>query len=111
VVALSKFVWVTTTFGKDPSEEVFAKHYFLHWQKRMTVRRVDQFGSCTFKTKEKVVELAPMPKMNGLGGWRTDSMCTMWEVKASLDPIQSLHLSLRPSLSSLLMTVTEGTAP
>jgi hypothetical protein len=31
VVALSKFIWATTTFSGDPSTEVFAKHYCLHW--------------------------------------------------------------------------------
>jgi hypothetical protein len=51
VVALSKFVWATPTFGGDPSAEVFAKHYCLHWQKRTTGGRVDQFGSCTFTPK------------------------------------------------------------
>jgi hypothetical protein len=35
VVALSKYVWATTSYGGQPSVEVFAKYYCLHWQKRM----------------------------------------------------------------------------
>jgi hypothetical protein len=31
VVALSKYVWATTSYGGQPSVEVFAKHYCLHW--------------------------------------------------------------------------------
>jgi hypothetical protein len=34
VVALAKYVWATTSYGGQPSVEVFAKHYCLHWQKR-----------------------------------------------------------------------------
>jgi hypothetical protein len=34
VVALAKFVWAATSYGGQPSVEVFAKHYCLHWQKR-----------------------------------------------------------------------------
>jgi hypothetical protein len=34
VVALVKYVWATTSYGGQPSVEVFAKHYCLHWQKR-----------------------------------------------------------------------------
>jgi hypothetical protein len=34
VVALAKYVWVVTSFGGQPSVEVFVKHYCLHWQKR-----------------------------------------------------------------------------
>lgn len=67
VGALSKFVWTTTMFGGCPSVEIFAKHYFLHWQKRSSGGTIDQFGHCTFipktrKTKDKVVELAPYVK-------------------------------------------------
>jgi hypothetical protein len=35
VVALSKYVWAMTSYGGQPSVEVFAKYYCLHWQKRM----------------------------------------------------------------------------
>jgi hypothetical protein len=31
VVALAKFVWAATSYGGQPSVEVFAKHYCLHW--------------------------------------------------------------------------------
>jgi hypothetical protein len=31
VVALVKYVWATTSYGGQPSVEVFAKHYCLHW--------------------------------------------------------------------------------
>jgi hypothetical protein len=34
VVALAKYVWATTSYGGQPSVEVFAKQYCLHWQKR-----------------------------------------------------------------------------
>jgi hypothetical protein len=34
VVALAKYVWAVTLYGGQPSVEVFAKNYFLHWQKR-----------------------------------------------------------------------------
>jgi hypothetical protein len=30
VVALSKYVWATSSYGGQPSVEVFAKHYCLH---------------------------------------------------------------------------------
>jgi hypothetical protein len=64
VVALSKYVWATTSYGGQPSVEVFAKYYCLHWQKRMVGNKVAQFGSCTFtpktgKTSMEVVELVP----------------------------------------------------
>jgi hypothetical protein len=64
VVALSKYVWATTSYGRQPSVEVFAKYYCLHWQKRMIGDEVAQFGSCTFtpktgKTTMQVVELVP----------------------------------------------------
>jgi hypothetical protein len=101
VVALSKFIWATTTFSGDPSTEVFAKHYCLHWQKRAMSGRVDQFGSCTFtlktgKTKEKVAELAPCAKnkwvgwmekwfyvrCTGGGGWPRPSTMSPFEFEA-----------------------------
>jgi hypothetical protein len=34
VVALAKYVWAVTSYGGQPSIEVFAKNYCLHWQKR-----------------------------------------------------------------------------
>jgi hypothetical protein len=73
VVALSKYVWATTSYGEQPSVEVFAKYYCLHWQKRMIGNKVAQFGSCTFtpktgKTSMEVVELVPCTR-NKWGNW------------------------------------------
>jgi hypothetical protein len=34
VVALAKYAWAVTSYGGQPSIEVFAKNYCLHWQKR-----------------------------------------------------------------------------
>jgi hypothetical protein len=31
VVALAKYVWAVTSYGGQPSVEVFAKNYCLHW--------------------------------------------------------------------------------
>jgi hypothetical protein len=64
VVALAKYVWATTSYGGQPSVEVFAKYYCLHWQKRKIGNNIAQFGSCTFtpktgKTSMEVVELVP----------------------------------------------------
>jgi hypothetical protein len=73
VVALSKYVWATTSYGGQPSVEVFAKYYCPHWQKRMIGNKVAQFGSCTFtpktgKTSMEVVELVPCAR-NKWGNW------------------------------------------
>jgi hypothetical protein len=73
VVALSKYVWATTSYGGQPSVEVFAKYYCLHWQKRMIGDKIAQFGSCTFtpktgKTSMEVVELVPCAR-NKWGNW------------------------------------------
>jgi hypothetical protein len=73
VVALSKYVWATTSYGEHPSVEVFAKYYCLHWQKRMIGDKVAQFGSCTFtpktgKTSMEVVELVPCARIKW-GNW------------------------------------------
>jgi hypothetical protein len=73
VVALSKYVWAMTSYGGQPSVEVFAKYYCLHWQKRMIGDEVAQFGSCTFtpktgKTTMEVVELVPCAR-NKWGNW------------------------------------------
>jgi hypothetical protein len=73
VVALSKYVWATTSYGGQPSVKVFAKYYCLHWQKRMIGNEVAQFGSCTFtpktgKTTMEVVELVPCAR-NKWGNW------------------------------------------
>jgi hypothetical protein len=73
MVALAKYVWATTSHGGQPSVEVFAKHYCLHWQKRKIGNKVAQFGSCTFtlktgKTSMEVVELVPCAR-NKWGNW------------------------------------------
>jgi hypothetical protein len=73
VVALSKYVWATTSYGGQPSVEVFAKYYCLHWKKRMIGNKIAQFGSCTFtpktgKTSMEVVELVPCAR-NKWGNW------------------------------------------
>jgi hypothetical protein len=73
VVALSKYVWATTSYGGQPSVEVFAKYYCLHWQKRKIRNEIAQFGSCTFtpktgKTSMEVVELVPCAR-NKWGNW------------------------------------------
>jgi hypothetical protein len=46
VVALAKYVWAMTSYGGQPSVEVFAKNYYLHWQKRKIGNKIAQFGSC-----------------------------------------------------------------
>jgi hypothetical protein len=73
VVALSKYVWATTSYDGQPSVEVFVKYYCLHWQKRMIGDEVAQFGSYTFtpktgKTTMEVVELVPCAR-NKWGNW------------------------------------------
>jgi hypothetical protein len=73
MAALAKYVWATTSYGDQPSVEVFAKHYCLHWQKRKIGHEIAQFGSCTFtprtgKTSMEVVELVPCAR-NKWGKW------------------------------------------
>jgi hypothetical protein len=73
VVALAKYVCAVTSYGGQPSVEVFAKHYYLHWQKRKIGHKIAQFGSCTFtprtrKTSMEVVELVPCAR-NKWGNW------------------------------------------
>jgi hypothetical protein len=70
---LAKYVWATTSYGGQPSVEVFAKQYCLHWQKRKIGHKIAQFGSCTFtpksgKTSMEVVELVPCAR-NKWGNW------------------------------------------
>jgi hypothetical protein len=64
VVALAKYVWAVASYGGQPSVEVFAKNYCLHWQKKKIGNKIAQFGSCTFtprtrKTSVEVVEIVP----------------------------------------------------
>jgi hypothetical protein len=73
MVALAKYVWAVTSYGGQPSVEVFAKNYCLHWQKRKIGSKIVQFGSCTFtprtgKTSAEVMELVPCAR-NKWGNW------------------------------------------
>jgi hypothetical protein len=73
VVVLAKYVCATTSYGGQPSVEVFAKQYCLHWQKRKIGHKIAQFRSCTFtpksgKTSMEVVELVPCAR-NKWGNW------------------------------------------
>jgi hypothetical protein len=73
VVALVKYVWAVTSYGGQPSLEVFAKNYCLHWQKRKIGNKIAQFGSCTFtprtgKTSTEVMEIVPCSR-NKWGNW------------------------------------------
>jgi hypothetical protein len=73
VVALAKYVWAVTSYGGQPSVEVFAKNYCLHWQKRKIGSKITHFGSCTFtprtwKTSAEVVELVHCVR-NKWGNW------------------------------------------
>jgi hypothetical protein len=74
VVALAKYVWAMTSYGGQPSVEVFTKHYCLHWQKRKIGHEIAQFGSCTFtpktgKTSMEVVELVPCARNKWSNWW------------------------------------------
>jgi hypothetical protein len=74
VVALAKYVWEVTSYGGQPSVEVFTKNYCLHWQKRKFGNKIAQFGSCTFttrtgKTSAEVVELVPCAHNNWCNWW------------------------------------------
>jgi hypothetical protein len=74
VVALAKYVWAVTSYNGQPSVEVFAKNYCLHWQKRKVGGKIAQFGSCTFtprtgKTSAEVVELIPCARNKWDNWW------------------------------------------
>jgi hypothetical protein len=73
MVALAKFMWAATTYGREPSVDVFTKNYCLLWQKKVAGRKIMQFGSSMFtsrtmKTLGEVVELIPCAK-NKWGIW------------------------------------------
>jgi hypothetical protein len=73
MVALAKYVWAVTSYGGQPSVEVFAKNYCLHWQKRKIGDKIAKFGLCTFtprigKTSTEIVELVPCAR-NKWGNW------------------------------------------
>jgi hypothetical protein len=46
MVALAKYVWAVSSYGREPFVEVFLKHYCLHWQKKNISGLIAQFGSC-----------------------------------------------------------------
>jgi hypothetical protein len=73
MAALAKYVWVISSYGGEPSDEVFTKNYCLHWQKRKIGDKIAQFGSCTFtprtgNTSVEVIEIVPCAK-NKWGNW------------------------------------------
>jgi hypothetical protein len=73
MVALEEYVWAISSYGGEPSVEVFAKNYCLHWQKRKIGGLIAQFGSCTFtprtgNTSAEVIEIIPCAK-NKWGNW------------------------------------------
>jgi hypothetical protein len=73
MVALAKYDWVVSSYGGQPSVDVFAKNYCLRWQKRKIGNKIAQFGSCTFtprtgKTSVEVMEIVPYAR-NKWGNW------------------------------------------
>jgi hypothetical protein len=73
MVVLAKFIWAEGTYGGQPSVEVFAKNYCLHWHKNVSGGKIVQFVTCTFtlrigKSSGEVVELVPCAK-NKWGNW------------------------------------------
>jgi hypothetical protein len=73
MVALVKYIWAISSYGGEPSAEVFAKKYCLRWQKRKIGGLIAQFGSYTFtlrvgKTSAEVVEIVPCVN-NKWGNW------------------------------------------
>jgi hypothetical protein len=74
MVALAKFVWAVTSYGEEPSFEVFVKNYCLHWQKKVVGGKIAQFGTCTFtsrtrKSSDEVVDLMPCAKNKWKNWW------------------------------------------
>jgi hypothetical protein len=73
VVALSKYVWATTSYGRQPSVEVFVKYYCLHWQKRMIGNKISQLGLVHLRRRSarlrwKSLSWFPAPAINGATG-------------------------------------------
>jgi hypothetical protein len=90
VVALAKYVWAVTSYGGQPSVEIFAKNYCLHWQKRKIGSKIAQLGSCTFtlrteKTSVEVVELVPCARKKWATGMIIGFMCREAKSKTSQD--------------------------
>jgi hypothetical protein len=96
IVALSKYVWALTTYGVEPSIEVFANHYCLQWQKKIVGGRVMQFESCTFTPKTgkmggKVYELVSCAKKK----WEASSSLGFMLI---LENVYRVWLSWHPTL-------------
>jgi hypothetical protein len=73
MAALAKYVWVVSSYGGEPSIEVFAKNYCLHWQKMKINGLIAQFGSFTFtprtgKTSAEVIEIVLCAKNKWVTG-------------------------------------------
>jgi hypothetical protein len=77
---LAEHVWDVSSYGGEPSVEVFAKNYCLHWQKRKIDGKIAQFGSCTFtlrtgKTLVEVIEIVPCAKIKWGNWWEFWFLC------------------------------------
>jgi hypothetical protein len=57
MVAFAKYVWAISSYDGEPSVDVFAKNYCLHWQKRKIGGKIDQFGSCTFTLRTGMISV------------------------------------------------------
>jgi hypothetical protein len=73
VVALSKYVWAMTSYGGQPSVEVFAKYYCLHWQKRRIGSKIAQFDLVHLRRRParlrwRSLSWFPTPAINGATG-------------------------------------------
>jgi hypothetical protein len=73
MVALAKYVWAMSLYGGEPSADVLAKNYCLHWQKKKIGSLITQFGSYPFtprtgKTSAEVIEIIPCAN-NKWGNW------------------------------------------
>jgi hypothetical protein len=73
MAALAKYVWDVSSYGGEPSVEVYVKNYCLHWQKRKIGGKISQFGSYTFtprtgKTSAEVIEIVLCTKISGVTG-------------------------------------------
>jgi hypothetical protein len=101
VVALAKYVWAVSSYGGQPSVEVFTKNYCLHWQKRKIGDKIAQFGSCTFtprtwKTSAEVVEIVLCARNKWVIGGIFGSM---WHPVMS----KAYQVCLCPSYSHIVM--------
>jgi hypothetical protein len=67
MVALAKYVWAVTSYGGQPSIEVFAKNYCLHWKKKK-----DWKQDCTVW----IVHLHAEDRKDFGGSRKVTSMCS-----------------------------------